>query len=471
MLFVVAILFMSANTTINAQIVLNYEDYLQQVFIDHPTAQRADLLKQIANAQLTIAKGGFDPKFLSAWNGKRYNDKIYYSLFDNELKIPMPFGADIKVAYQWAGGYNINPENNLPLAGLGTLGINLPILQGLAIDDRRANLQQAKLLKNINQNEQLLILNDLLFAAAIAYWDWFEAHQHLQVTQKALLLAQTRLSDLKNSVQQGERPGIDTIEARLIAQERQLQLQDNMLYFELSKINLQNFLWNRKNIENQTILPTLIDTSITPIVEISNNNNNNDKRYTIDQQHPILQSYQYKINSLNIERKLKANKLLPKLNLQYNLLAKQFNYWNDEGYGIPIVNNIKWEVSAAFPLFFRQEHGNLSLIQLKIKDAEFQTIQKQTELNNKVNAQISKINNLVQQIRLYEQSIRDYQTLLDAENMRFKLGESSVFLINTRESKLVEAQQKMILLKTKYLRARVELEWVKGNMVEQLIEK
>ena len=40
------------------------------------------------------------------------------------------------------------------------------------------------------------------------------------------------------------------------------------------------------------------------------------------------------------------------------------------------------------------------------------------------------------------QVVKDYETLLTAEERKFSFGESSVFLINYRESSLIDAQLK-----------------------------
>ncbi len=454
---------------VRAQTLLPYQEYLLRVAQNHPNAQRANLLSDIAQQQLIAAKGSFDPKLQSEWQGKKYNDKIYYSIFDAELKVPLLLGGDLKMSYQLADGYYLNSENTVPLAGLATVGIALPLLQGLKTDERRTNLQQAKLLQNINRNEQVLQLNDLLFAAALAYWDWLEAYQHTQIAQTALQLAKKRLNDLKNSVLQGDRPGIDTIEARLTVQERQLQLAEKMMDYEVSQIYLTNFLMptttTKTNESNSaalsiTFIPLQTDTTIMAVQTATS--------LLASDTHPVIAAYQYKLNSLDIERRLKSNKLLPKLNIQYNFLAKQFNYFNNEGYGLPLLNNSKWGIQAALPLFFRQERGNLALTKLKIQDTQWQKDLKSIELNNKITAQIAKINNLVAQIRLYEQSVRDYQTLLDAENVRFSMGESSVFLLNTRETKLIEAKQKMVSLQMKYYRTRAELAWAKGDVMKSV---
>ncbi|SKB43054.1 hypothetical protein [Dyadobacter psychrophilus] len=52
--------------------------------------------------------------------------------------------------------------------------------------------------------------------------------------------------------------------------------------------------------------------------------------------------------------------------------------------------------------------------------------------------------------RLANSNYANYQQLVKAEKMRFSNGESSLFLINSRENKALEARQKLIDLKAKY---------------------
>jgi outer membrane protein TolC len=53
---------------------------------------------------------------------------------------------------------------------------------------------------------------------------------------------------------------------------------------------------------------------------------------------------------------------------------------------------------------------------------------------------------------------------LQLENTRFELGESSFFLINSRENKYLEAQLKLAKLLSAYQIARTALDWVIGQL-------
>ena len=74
----------------------------------------------------------------------------------------------------------------------------------------------------------------------------------------------------------------------------------------------------------------------------------------------------------------------------------------------------------------------------------------------------NEFSNLKSQIGLQSRSVTNYEQLVKAEEVRFQNGESSLFLINSRESKALEATQKLIELKTKYYKSIYALQWSAG---------
>ena len=53
--------------------------------------------------------------------------------------------------------------------------------------------------------------------------------------------------------------------------------------------------------------------------------------------------------------------------------------------------------------------------------------------------------------------VKDYGVLLKAEERKFFLGESSLFLVNYRESKLIETKLKAIELENSFFKAKANL--------------
>ena len=65
--------------------------------------------------------------------------------------------------------------------------------------------------------------------------------------------------------------------------------------------------------------------------------------------------------------------------------------------------------------------------------------------------------------------LTNYKTMLIAEERKFELGESSLFLINSREQKLIEAALKTNSLQIKFLNAYARLYNALGISETELI--
>jgi outer membrane protein TolC len=85
-------------------------------------------------------------------------------------------------------------------------------------------------------------------------------------------------------------------------------------------------------------------------------------------------------------------------------------------------------------------------------------------LENKVRYYYNEVLNLQKQIRIYEDAYRNYVKLFDAEQLKFSLGETSLFLLNIRENKALEAFQKLLELKAKFYQSFANLNWASGAL-------
>ena len=59
-----------------------------------------------------------------------------------------------------------------------------------------------------------------------------------------------------------------------------------------------------------------------------------------------------------------------------------------------------------------------------------------------------------EQLKKITNIVKDYNTLLKAEERKFFLGESSLFLVNYRESKLIETKLKAIVLENSFFQSK-----------------
>ena len=78
-------------------------------------------------------------------------------------------------------------------------------------------------------------------------------------------------------------------------------------------------------------------------------------------------------------------------------------------------------------------------------------------LENKIKAQQQEITSLQTQKDYNNRLVKDFTTLLNAEDRLFEMGESSLFIINSRENSLVSSQINEIALENRYLNAIIGL--------------
>jgi len=447
-----------------AQKVFSPDEFIWFVKTYHPTAQQANLLKTQGENTVRRARGNFDPYLFTYFDNKQFDDKEYFRILNTGLKVPTWYGVELKTGYDQNRGIFINPENNLPLGGLWYGGISFPIGQGLFIDNRRAQLKQAKIYAESTVAERQSILNDLFFDAIYQYWRWVEVYNQLKIYEESVVLAQTRFEAVKQSFVLGDNPAIDTLEAFIQVQTRQLGRNQYELLYKNATLELSNFLWfdNNTPLEITDSLIPMAYTNIPAPIPLAKDSVEKTLQ-RLESNHPIIQLYDYKLQSLEIERKLKTEMLKPQLNLNYNFLTEPVgsNYLSQLS-----PQNYKWGVEFSFPLFLRKQRGDLKLTGVKILDTEFSREQKSLEIKNKLMQYFNEQETLLKQIELFTSAVNNYNQLLQGEQQKFRAGESSLFLVNSRETNFIDAQLKLIELLGKFQIARVGVIWAAGELYD-----
>jgi len=115
------------------------------------------------------------------------------------------------------------------------------------------------------------------------------------------------------------------------------------------------------------------------------------------------------------------------------------------------------------PIFLRQARADYQIAKYKIEQNQFDADYKQQELHAKITAYKNEVLSYQSQISLMQNNIENYKRLLNAEEIRFSNGESLLFLINTRENKLLEAEQKLLDLRLKFINSFNHLKWFNEN--------
>lgn len=432
---------------------------------NHPIAKQADLVQLNARNNLLASRGNFDPEIFTDWDNKRYGSKEYWRIFDAGLKVPTWFGVEVKTGYEQSTGAFLNNERNTPVNGLLYAGISVPLAQNLITDERRTILRQAKIFRNAGDFERISMLNELYMDAAKAYWEWVNAYNEVEIFDEYIRLAQIRFDAVKRSYERGANPAIDTVEALILLQSRQVGYNDAMIELNRTANSLSNFLWTSDE------APLLIN-NLQQLVPVPMKNLDFRAAITADSltsamaalnNHPDLRLKELKVNWLEAERRLKFNKILPKINLNYNFLTEPVggvSNWNFGGFN----NNFKYGINFKMPVFLREEIGNFKMAKVKVQSADYEVNLKRLELQNKLKTYYSDYFYFGAQINTYTNVVANYQKLTDAEIRKFDIGESSIFLINSREQKLIESRLKLIELQSKFNKALAGFYYARGDL-------
>jgi outer membrane protein TolC len=428
---------------------LTLDEYLGYVKKYHPLVKRANLEVSKAQASLMAARGAFDPKIEVDFDKKKFKDKEYYSLLNSSFKIPTWYGIEVKAAFDNSEGLYVNPQNITPNSGLTSLGVSVPVGQGLFINQRMADLRAARLQVQLGQAERKLRAAEVLYNAAVAYFNWKKAFDEAELYQNYLGAARERYSGVSGLIALGDKPAIDSVETGITVRNRQLGLMEASLKLTKARLEMENFLW----VED---VPVALADGIFPEKALADSvketlRTNSLAAATATDEHPKLQSLQNKLAILEVERRLKANMLLPRLDLSYNYLSEP-----------SYIDNYRFEdykigVNFSFPLFLRKERGSLGLAKLKLQDTQLELDFERVRLNNKISAQQTEIESLTQQQAVIDRLVEDYTTMVRSEERLFSFGESSVFLINSRENSLISARLQQIANQNRYFISNAEL--------------
>lgn len=442
--------------------VLEFREYLQLVVENHPIVRQTDLLSETARQEVRIARSAFDPVLESRYYRKSFKGSNYFSIWENTLRVPLWYGVDILAGYENNGGPNINPEDLTTAQGLTSVGLSIPLGQGLIIDERRATLRQARLLGDLAEAERVKTINKFLLEAAKQYWDWTLAYERLNYNRQGLEFAEFRLTATREKARQGAAPTVDTVEAEILVQDFAVAYEKARLAYENAAVVLSTYLWsaNLQPLEiPDNVIPSTRGWEIAPIRRDSLNS----LLVQASDNHPELNKIDLKIRQLEIQRRYYADLFLPKIRLNINVL--QTGFAPPEVYNPQFIDdNHKIKLKLVQPLFMRKVRGQRNLYDAKIQEANYDLLFTNQEILARVEASFNDWQSLEEQIAFQVGKVQNYQILIEAEIERYEQGTGTLFLINKRQSKLVDSQVKLAELRAKYAKNKFYLQWAAGRV-------
>ncbi|MGZ5244266.1 MAG: TolC family protein, partial [Bacteroidia bacterium] len=440
--------------------VYTLEAFFGQIIYNHPIARQAQLINESAKQQLRLARGGFDPAIKGNFGQKYYDGKNYFTQTEADLVWPSWFGAEFKAGIENNTGIYLNPQETVPPQGLYSAGISVPLLQGFMFDSRRAALAQAKIMVRYSEAEQMQMLNKLLLEAAKIYSDWFKAYHILQIKQEGFIIAEDNLRAISMRAREGDLPWIDTTEAYTEKQRRLVELINYVTLYENSRRSMSQYLWD----ENLT--PLFLQAEIIPPLKIElniphQNNTQADLNRAVDANF-YFQQLNFKLQNLEIDRRLWRENTKPGINVNYNYLFPNSAYsetpFLSQGY--------KWGLELNLPITWRKELSKRKIAEIKVDDARFELKNFENTLRIEINNTENLLRNTSRMINLQNDLVTGSERLQQAEKQRFSMGESTFFLLNARENKLLDEQQKRISLESELIKQYAQYLYLLGQLTK-----
>lgn len=421
---------------------LEFEQYMEWVRLYHPVSAQADLNLRLGQMEVRQARGAFDPMIFGSLENKEYKESTYYDRREMGITVPTWMGVELNGTFEQNSGSFLNPEGTVPQAGLLAAGASVNLGQGLIIDDRRAALRKAQIFQQSSEVERIRLLNELNLQATDMYWRWALSFENLRVLTEGVELASSRFNYVKRSFEQGDLAAIDTVEAFSQLLNRQYRLQSAQNVFFATTQELNTFLWD----ENGN--PLSLGEGVIPqsLFDEFNSNPDFEDFRAIVGRHPELRITDFELASLDVDRRLKGQQILPTVKLKYNFLSETVAEFDQSPF---FENNYKWGISVYTPLLWRKARGAVGLTKAKIDFKQNTRELKEIQLRTKLESELNNWLILNQQVLTFSENVKSLQALLTGEMRRFEIGESSLFLVNAREVSVFDSRVTLNDLATK----------------------
>lgn len=383
-----------------------------------------------ARAKRMSAFAAFEPKVNLSSEGKDYGNDLQYRLDRAEARVGLPGGIDLVGGASQGTGAFINPERKTPTEGLVNLGISAPLGGALVFSDRQyewgastRNLEIAE--AKLDRTERTAILN------AVKVYTFWQAQSEVQgAVDEALAVAAERLRLVREAFRLGERSEMDTLEAYLSWVDRRADAAKQANFTAGAIAEVEQLLRGADTTGvdltgmRPQSLPVVLGTSRLEIGSI-----------------PELEMVNSALRRERLATTTAWAQWLPAPYVDYRMLQWGGSAWNPEA--------VQWKVGLTVPLFNQKARAELAGAQARLRAAQANATATQNQFDI-VRVQLAQqVQALDSELKALTASETASYALLQQERRRFALGESTMFILASRETKYLEAVQKRTLTSAK----------------------
>jgi outer membrane protein TolC len=440
---------------------ITLDSVLARVEQNHPKVRGAELTRQIAGAKVQEKLGAFDPQLGVETAYQRYNSSSSpgkpLDYVSNGIVVARQDPSGIK----WEGGWlNTQGFPKSPASSTGDVGeffvqAKVPFLRGAGINDKAIAVEQARLFERQAQEDLRVIKLLTLLDAGAAFLQWNVAVMQWRILKENEQLAIERAAQVASRVKAGDLAAIDQVEAEgEVLKRRELTLKAER-EAQKGALKLALYLWASDGRPESVPSPEQAPETLPEI-----------KRLTTDQvyelqllaltQRPELRKLDLDRSVVSLDKDLAENDRLPQLDLTLR------PGYDAGGQGVGFT--MKAGLELVIPLGTRGPDGRRQAAVLKLEKLDLD----QVELVRRILVQVQDAASEAEAaaIRL-EQAQAVYQqakTLEQAERTKFRLGDSTLLVVNIRERATLEAALKVLDLRYENAQAQLLIDAVVGEL-------
>lgn len=448
----------TAAPTASAGKPLTLVEVLVSVDKHHPALAAAKQDVVVAEGEKLSAKGGFDP----IWRSRATWELLgYYSSkrLDTVVTQPLPvLGASVFGGYKLGIGSFAVYDGKAQTLDLGEVrgGLVLPLWRDSAIDARRAALFTADLSPRIAEAGVAVQRLELHRAAAVRYWNWVEAGHVVTVAKDLLALSEERDVALAARVQKGDLAQIERDENQRAILARKAALVATERSFAAAGIELSLFLRDaagKPRLPLQGELPPFPEPKALVVGTVEE-----EVKKAIARRPEILRLEEQK-KQVGIEKDLAKNGGKPAIDFQI-VAAKDF------GNGPPQLVPTQLEVGLVIdiPLLARGPDGKAAQAAAKSDKVEYMLAFARDRIAADVRDALSLEETARARLALVRTELALAKKLAAAERDAFFLGQSTLLLVNLRETAVADAAAREIVALADHQRAVAVFRAVTGDL-------
>ncbi|MEM8560483.1 MAG: TolC family protein, partial [Bacteroidota bacterium] len=296
--------------------------------------------------------------------------------------------------------------------------------------------------------------NLLLLEATQTFWSWVEAQEVLQINRELLVLATERRDFVVRQARAGETAAVDSVEAELAVVSREGKVAEAQRKAEQASVKLVVFLWDEDGAPESSryTAPALPALPVEP--------DSAQAVATALAERPELREVALEQRQMEVEQRLAREQLRPDLRLEAQVVS-----YDDNPLG---VTDVKLGVKIDQPLFFRSGRSEVARAEIEMQSLRFEQDLAQRAIRADVEAVLVAVRQSLVRVSAAERRVELAQRLQEAEQRRFELGESTLFLVNQREQALAEAREERIAAQIDVLQADATFRWATGTIGNRL---